>query len=244
MCDHEDLLELGLDGLDRLDNALAAFLVLRAEALINDQRLQPRTGAVSEEARQSDANGEVHAEALATAEQLVAAGAQLVAYLDVQRLDCAQAGTHVALRFEAHVHAARSHPPQDAISLFLDLGNSRLDDHRLHPAPTKGMRQVAVDGLLAPQRILPRQAVLVLALQERAVVESNLSVLALIATRVAPQFQLAHATVQLQELSAIQGQRLHVGMQLVAAGALGSAFFVEALHGALQLSDLLLDVPR
>ena len=36
--DDQDLLELGLDGLDRFDDAVAALLVLRAEALVDDQR--------------------------------------------------------------------------------------------------------------------------------------------------------------------------------------------------------------
>src|SRR5437763_7921421 len=66
--DDQDLLELGLDRLNGFDNAIAPVLVLRPEAFIHDQRLQPRAGSVCQQARQRDANREVHAKALATAE--------------------------------------------------------------------------------------------------------------------------------------------------------------------------------
>src|SRR5947208_10324171 len=76
--DDEDLLELGLNGLDGFHDALAAFLVLRAEAFVDDQCLEAGTSPGSQQLRQGDANREVDAESLATRKQLVRARAELV----------------------------------------------------------------------------------------------------------------------------------------------------------------------
>src|SRR6266851_3749859 len=75
MGDDQDLFKLGLDRLNRFDDAIAALLVLRAEALVDDERLQPRAGTMSQEPGERDANGEVHAKAFTAAEHLVAARA-------------------------------------------------------------------------------------------------------------------------------------------------------------------------
>src|SRR6266567_2831830 len=49
MRNDQDLLELRLDRLNRLDDAVTAFLILGAEAFIYDQRLQPRAGPVGKQ---------------------------------------------------------------------------------------------------------------------------------------------------------------------------------------------------
>ena len=49
MGDHQDLLELGLDGLDGLHDAVAAVGVLRAKAFVDDQRLQTSAGAMRQQ---------------------------------------------------------------------------------------------------------------------------------------------------------------------------------------------------
>src|SRR5262249_16007554 len=47
--DHEDAREVVLDCLDRFEEAVAPFLVLRAEAFVHEQRLQPGAGAARQQ---------------------------------------------------------------------------------------------------------------------------------------------------------------------------------------------------
>src|SRR5216683_2311594 len=240
--DDQDLFELGLDGLNGLDDAIAAVLILRAEALVDDERLQPRAGAMGQQTRQRDANRKIDAKAFAAAEHLVAARPQLVRNLDVERFNRANARAHVALCLELDVHAPVRHPRQDAIGLFFDLGNGRLDDHGLNAAPTEGVRQVAVDALLAPQGILARQALALLALQERAVVQFALSKHALIACLVTGAMRLGSLEGQLAQALPLRGQRLRLRAQLTDALLVGRALLFEPLQVGCQLGDLRVEV--
>src|SRR5579884_2022056 len=85
--DHEDLLEIFLDDLDRLDQPLQALGVLGAEALVDDERLNAGAGPARHQLGQRDPQGEVDSKCLPAAEQLVVARAPLVRDLDVQCLD-------------------------------------------------------------------------------------------------------------------------------------------------------------
>src|SRR5579859_930536 len=49
MGDNQDLLELGFDRLNRFDDPIAAVLILRAEALVDDEGLQSRAGAMRQQ---------------------------------------------------------------------------------------------------------------------------------------------------------------------------------------------------
>src|SRR5512140_3956808 len=82
--DDQDLGEVILYQVDGLDQALPALDVLRAKALVDDQRLQPRPLALRQHLRQRQPDGEVHAESLATRVHLVGAQARSVADLDVE----------------------------------------------------------------------------------------------------------------------------------------------------------------
>src|SRR6266852_3708476 len=113
---------------------------------------------MGQEPRQRDANRKVDTKAFAAAEHLVAAGTQFVRDLDVERFNRANTRAHIPLRLELDVHAPVGHPGEDAVRLFFDLGNGRLDNHGLYAAPTEGVGQVAVDALLAAQGVLTSQA--------------------------------------------------------------------------------------
>src|SRR5438128_2385306 len=76
--DDEDLLEVVADAVDRFDEAIAAFGVLRAEAFVDDEGLQSGARAAGQQLREGDTDGEVGAERLAAAEELVLAGAGAV----------------------------------------------------------------------------------------------------------------------------------------------------------------------
>src|SRR5581483_10702417 len=148
--DDEDLLEVVLDGLDRLDESFQALSILRAEALVYDEELDLRTGPPRHEFREADAQREVGAERLAAAEQFVVAGAQLVGELDVQRLNrVTLAG--VALRLQLEVHAVVSHAGEERVRLLLQLGDHALDEHSLQALFAEGQGQLAVDTALLLQ---------------------------------------------------------------------------------------------
>src|SRR5581483_6804541 len=83
----EDFLEIVLDGVQDFDEPLPALAVLRAEAFVENQRLQLRAGAPRQQPRKGDTHREVDTERLAAAEEFVGPGSRVIRDLDVQRLD-------------------------------------------------------------------------------------------------------------------------------------------------------------
>src|SRR6266699_3436107 len=115
------------------------------------------------------------------------------------------------------MHSAVGHARQDAVGLLLDLGDGRLDDHRLHSAAAERIRQVAVNALLASERVLSSQAVALFALQKSAIVEPALGVQALLAELVASSMRCRGLAGGFGQTLAFGRQRLRLLAKLRAA---------------------------
>ena len=104
--DHDNLLEVGLNGLDRLPQAILPRGVLGPESLVDEQDGQGCAGPACQQFRQGDAQREIDSKCLTAAECLVAAGTDLVGYFDVQLLrgyaDASLAPTLLDLQFQEH----------------------------------------------------------------------------------------------------------------------------------------------
>ena len=153
MGNDDDLGEVVPDGLDDFHQAFEALGVLGAEAFVDHQGAQAGAGAPSQHAGQGDAQGEIDAERLTAGEQLVVAGAQVVADLDVERFgNGAAAG--VALRFQRHVHGVVADPREDAVGLFFQLGDGVFDHDGLDAVLAEHAGEVVVELPLG-HRVLP-----------------------------------------------------------------------------------------
>ena len=153
MGNDDDLGEVVPDGLDDLHQAFEALGILGAEPLVDDQGAQAGAGAPGQHAGQGDAQGEIDAKRLAAGEQLVVAGAQVVADLDVERFGDA-AGAGVALRFQRHVHGVVADPREDTVGLFLQLGDGVFDHDGLDAVLAEHAGEVVVE-LPFGHRVLP-----------------------------------------------------------------------------------------
>src|SRR5690606_4879989 len=109
MGDDQDRLEVALDRADGFDQAVAALAVLGTEALVDDQRLEAGAGTPGKEGAERDPDGEVGAERLAAAVELVGPASGLVADHDVECLDRVVAPDRLLLGAELDAHGVAGH---------------------------------------------------------------------------------------------------------------------------------------
>src|SRR5579884_4203071 len=141
----QNFLKIVLNGVNNLDQLLASLAVLRAKALVQNQRLQPRARPVREQARQGDADGKVDAEGLAAAEELIGARADVIGDLDVQGLYLSAGRFGRARGLKADLHGVVGHAGQQRVGLVLQLRDSVFDDERLHALLAEGPGERLVD---------------------------------------------------------------------------------------------------
>src|SRR3990172_2720909 len=144
MGDDQDFSEIRADGINGLDQALAAQSILAAKAFIDNQRLQASASPLDQHLGKGQADGKVDAEGLAAAEQLVITRSGAVADLDVERfLQILAAFIFIGrLGYEAYHHGPFGQAVQDLVRLEFDLRKRLLDQQRRDAILTKGALQL------------------------------------------------------------------------------------------------------